>query len=149
MEYRENFRTPARRQTRYILEKEEERRGTVSWRNMACQECKCPQFVPQLPRSLPKPSYHEQVPNDYLGLRQPIRITSLTYLSPSASTSHHHILTGTQLGDVRRYDTRAARRPTADWKGIGKIGGVKVVEKGLEEQSVFPSFRGQLSNVGL
>jgi ribosome biogenesis protein NSA1 len=92
---------------------------------------------------------HGQVPNDYLGLRQPVRITSLTYLSPSTSTSHHHILTGTQLGDVRRYDTRAARRPTADWKGIGKIGGVKVVEKGLEEQSVCPSFQGQLSHTGL
>jgi len=75
-----------------------------------------------------------QVPNDNLGLRQPVHITSLTYLSPSSS--HYHLLTGTELGDVRRYDTRA-RRPVADWKGIGKIGGVKKVEKGFAEQWVF------------
>lgn len=76
------------------------------------------------------------MPNDFLGLRQPIRISSLTYLSSPSSATHHHILTGTQLGDVRRYDTRAARRPVADWKGVGKVGGVKVVEKGLAEQCV-------------
>ena len=79
---------------------------------------------------------NSQVPNDNLGLRQPVHITSLTYLSPSSSTSHHHLLTGTQLGDVRRYDTRTARRPVANWEGIGKIGGVKTVEKGFAEQCV-------------
>lgn len=76
------------------------------------------------------------MPNDNLGLRQPVHITSLTYLQPSSS--HYHLLTGTELGDVRRYDTRA-RRPVADWKGIGKIGGVKKVEKGFAEQWVFPN----------
>lgn len=82
------------------------------------------------------------VPNDNLGLRQPIHITSLTYLSSSSSTSHHHLLTGTQLGDVRRYDTRAARRPVANWKGIGKIGGVNKVEKGFAEHEIFISDKG-------
>lgn len=77
-----------------------------------------------------------QVPNDYLGLRQPVHITSLTYLSPSSSANHHHILTGTQLGDVRRYDIRTARRPVSNWKGIGKIGGIKTVERGFVEQCV-------------
>ena len=77
------------------------------------------------------------MPNDNLGLRQPVHITSLSYISPS-SLSAHHLLTGTQLGDVRRYDTRAARHPVADWKGIGKIGGVKKVVKGFSEQCVFP-----------
>ena len=79
-----------------------------------------------------------QVPNDNLGLRQPVHITSLTYLSPSSPTGHH-LLTGTHLGDVRRYDIRAARRPVADWTGIGKIGGVKKVEKGFAEQYVMPT----------
>lgn len=79
---------------------------------------------------------HKQVPNDFLGLRQPIRITSLTYISPSPSASQHHLLAGTQLGDLRRYDTRAARRPVCDWQSLGKVGGIKVVEKGLSEQYV-------------
>jgi len=87
---------------------------------------------------------YEQVPNDFLGLRQPIRITTLTYISPSPSANHHHLLSGTRLGDVRRYDTRAARRPVADWKAIGKSGGVKLVEKGLDEQCVFLDSQSQL-----
>lgn len=78
-----------------------------------------------------------QVPNDGLSLRQPVHITALTYLQPSPSASHHHLLAGTQAGNVRRYDTRAARRPVADWKGIGKVGGVSIVEKGLSEKQVF------------
>ncbi|KAJ6596839.1 hypothetical protein DFH09DRAFT_1071831 [Mycena vulgaris] len=49
-------------------------------------------------------------------------------------TVSHHLLTGTQFGDVRRYDTRA-RRPVSNWKGIGKMGGIKVMEKGHAEQS--------------
>jgi ribosome biogenesis protein NSA1 len=69
-----------------------------------------------------------------LNIRQPVQITSLAYISPSPTSNHHHIITGTLLGDVRQYDTRAARRPIADWKGIGKVGGVKVVEKGLADQ---------------
>jgi ribosome biogenesis protein NSA1 len=83
--------------------------------------------------------FHDQVTNDYLGLRQPVQITSLTYLSSSPSAGPHHLLTGTQIGSVRRYDTRAARRPVSDWQNVGKVGGVKVVEKGLSEQFVSPS----------
>ena len=40
------------------------------------------------------------------------------------------------MGDVRRYDTRAARRPVTNWTGIGKVGGIGVVEKGHTEKSV-------------
>jgi len=72
-----------------------------------------------------------QVANDSLGLRQPIRITSIDYLH---TDSAHQIVTGTQFGDIRRYDTRVARRPVSDWKGIGKVGGVQVVKKGYSEQ---------------
>jgi len=82
----------------------------------------------------------KNIPNDFLGLRQPIRITCLTYLSnfsPQQPESRHHIVTGTQLGDLRRYDTRAARRPVSNWKGIGKVGGVKVVEQGLVPHEIF------------
>ncbi|KAF9464656.1 hypothetical protein BDZ94DRAFT_1255604 [Collybia nuda] len=76
------------------------------------------------------------VHNDSFGLRQPIRITSLSYL-PSSS-GFHHVITGTQLGDVRRYDARAGRRPVSDWK-IGKVGGVKTLENGIFEHQVFVS----------
>lgn len=60
-------------------------------------------------------------------------MTSLTYLAPSSAT--HHIIAGTQFGDLRRYDTRAARRPVSDWK-VGKVGGIKAVVKGMSEQYV-------------
>jgi ribosome biogenesis protein NSA1 len=86
----------------------------------------------------------KNVQNDFLGLRQPVHNTCLTYLSPSTSTSQQHLLAGTRLGDMRRYDTRSGRRPVAEFKGIGKVGGVRTVEKGFSEQSVFlqpiPSF---------
>ncbi|KZT69002.1 hypothetical protein DAEQUDRAFT_298805 [Daedalea quercina L-15889] len=84
----------------------------------------------------------KNVPNDGLSLRQPVHNTSLTYLQPSPSTSQHHLLAGTHYGHVRRYDTRAARRPVADWKGIGKVGGVRTVEKGFAEHEVFVSDNG-------
>ncbi|KAF8163257.1 hypothetical protein B0H34DRAFT_650386 [Crassisporium funariophilum] len=80
------------------------------------------------------------VPNDNLGLRQPIRITSLTYIS--SSDVGHHLVAGTQFGDLRRYDTRAARRPVSNWAGIGKVGGVKIVEKGQSENELFVSDNG-------
>ncbi|KAH9842823.1 uncharacterized protein C8Q71DRAFT_222574 [Rhodofomes roseus] len=84
----------------------------------------------------------KNVPNDGLSLRQPVHNTSLTYLQPSSSASSHHLLVGTHHGHVRRYDTRAARRPVADWKGIGKVGGVRMVENGLAEHEVFVSDNG-------
>ncbi|KAI0831196.1 hypothetical protein BC628DRAFT_1500109 [Trametes gibbosa] len=84
----------------------------------------------------------KNVPNDYLSLRQPVHNTALTYLQPSTSAAHQHLLVGTANGSVRRYDTRAARRPVADWKGIGKSGGVNTVEKSLNEHEVFVADRG-------
>jgi ribosome biogenesis protein NSA1 len=76
----------------------------------------------------------KNVPADGLGLRQGVSITSLTFLTPStALPENRHLLTGTQFGDVRRYDTRS-RRPVSNWKNIGKMGGVKVMKKGLAEQ---------------
>lgn len=76
----------------------------------------------------------KNVQNDSLGLRQPIRITSLTYLLPFSAT--YHLLTGTQLGDVRRYDTRSSRRPVSNWR-IGKGAGISVVEQGISEHELF------------
>lgn len=78
-----------------------------------------------------------QLPNDNLNLRQPVRNTAFTYLQTSATPSHQSILVGTQFGDVRRYDTRAARRPVSNWIGIGKTGGIGVIENGMEEQYVY------------
>ncbi|KAJ7273661.1 hypothetical protein B0H12DRAFT_1285674 [Mycena haematopus] len=77
----------------------------------------------------------KNVLND-LGLRQQVRVTSLTYLSTPTD-----LLTGTQFGDLRRYDIRAARRPVSNWKDIGK-GGIKVIEKGLANHEVFVSDHG-------
>ncbi|EPQ58170.1 hypothetical protein GLOTRDRAFT_114648 [Gloeophyllum trabeum ATCC 11539] len=79
----------------------------------------------------------KNVPNDFLSLRQPVHNTSLTYLS-----SPNEILTGTMFGNVRRYDARAARRPVADWKGVSKVGGVKLVHKGHNENEVFVADQG-------
>ncbi|KII88580.1 hypothetical protein PLICRDRAFT_629267 [Plicaturopsis crispa FD-325 SS-3] len=84
----------------------------------------------------------KNVANDSLGLRQPVHNTSLTFLGPHASSSHHHLLAGTRLGDVRRYDTRAARKPVSDWHGIGKIGGINAVAKGMSEHEVFVADHG-------
>ncbi|KIY44802.1 hypothetical protein FISHEDRAFT_50697 [Fistulina hepatica ATCC 64428] len=81
----------------------------------------------------------KNVPNDSLGLRQPIRVTSLSFLQPPQSqmSGVHHLVTGTQLGDVRRYDTRAARRPVADWRGVAQAGGVRLVQSGFAEHELF------------
>ncbi|KAG5646641.1 hypothetical protein DXG03_002631 [Asterophora parasitica] len=81
----------------------------------------------------------KNVQNDNLGLRQPLRITSLAYLAPSSAS--HHVAAGTELGFVRRYDTRTALRPVADWK-VGKVGGIRSLEKGLSEHEVFVSDHG-------
>lgn len=78
-----------------------------------------------------------KVANDDLGLRQPVHVTSLSYLS-----SQTHMVTGTNDGHVRRYDTRAARRPVADWRSIAKAGAIKVVENGHAEQWVPPEHTG-------
>ena len=74
-----------------------------------------------------------QLPNDSLNLRQPVRNTALCYLQ-SASTGTNQLLVGTQFGDVRRYDTRAARRPVSNWKGVGKVGAIASVEAGLHDK---------------
>ncbi|KAG6911489.1 hypothetical protein DXG01_014563 [Tephrocybe rancida] len=81
----------------------------------------------------------KNVHNDNLGLRQPLRITSLTYLTQSLQS--HHLAAGTELGDVRRYDTRAARRPVSDWK-VAKVGGIRTIEKGMADHEVFASDSG-------
>lgn len=76
-----------------------------------------------------------KVPNDNLSLRQSVHITSLSYLSSSTqASSTTHLIAGTSAGHVRRYDTRAARRPVADWRSVAKAGGVKVIEDGHAEQ---------------
>ncbi|KAF4576526.1 hypothetical protein EYR36_000876 [Pleurotus pulmonarius] len=76
------------------------------------------------------------VSNDHLGLRQPIRISSLAYL-PKASP--HHLVTGTQFGDVRLYDKRAARKPLSNWKIFKDGSGVKTLESGPSDHQIFVS----------
>lgn len=81
-------------------------------------------------------TYEEtKVPNDNLSLRQPVHVTSLSYISSEIQGhSTTHLIAGTNDGHVRRYDTRAARRPIADWRSIAKAGAIKVVEDGHAEQ---------------
>lgn len=76
-----------------------------------------------------------KVPNDSLNLRQPVHVTSLSYLSsPIQGPSTTHLIAGTNDGHVRRYDSRAARRPVTDWRSIAKAGAVKAIEDGHAEQ---------------
>jgi len=56
------------------------------------------------------------------------------------STTSQQLLAGTQRGDVRRYDTRVARKPVAEWKQIvpkGGNSGIASIEKGVHEHEVF------------
>lgn len=78
----------------------------------------------------------KNLPNDNLGLRQPIQLTSVTFLSRRDA-----LASGTLDGQVRRYDTRAARKPVAYWNGIGKRGGIKALTEGFHEQSVVQYLR--------
>lgn len=77
-----------------------------------------------------------QVSNDSLSLRQPVRVTCLAHAYQSTTNIH----VGTQLGHLRRYDTRAARKPVADYKDVLRKGnGIEAVETGLAEQCVVPA----------
>lgn len=76
----------------------------------------------------------KNVANDSLSLRVPVHNTSLAFLDAGAQEGpNHHLLAGTHMGHVRRYDTRVARKPVADWRDIVKAGGVKNVEAGFQE----------------
>lgn len=76
----------------------------------------------------------KNVANDSLSLRQPVHNTCLSYLS-----TPQQLVAGTQRGDVRRYDTRAARKPVAEWKQICKGNGIGAIAKGHNEHEVFVS----------
>ncbi|KAL5490491.1 hypothetical protein ACEPAI_5324 [Sanghuangporus weigelae] len=85
----------------------------------------------------------KNLPNDALSLRQQIHITSLSYLSSNAAgVGGVHLVSGTEGGDIRRYDTRAARRPIANWTGVAKVGGVGLVQAGLSEHELFVADNG-------
>ncbi|KAH9079632.1 hypothetical protein EDB83DRAFT_2343733 [Lactarius deliciosus] len=81
----------------------------------------------------------KNVANDSLSLRQPVHNTCLSYLS-----TPQQLVAGTQRGDVRRYDTRAARKPVAEWKQVCKGNGIGAIAKGHDEQcgtsSALPPF---------
>ncbi|KAF8610165.1 hypothetical protein BDV93DRAFT_601221 [Ceratobasidium sp. AG-I] len=88
----------------------------------------------------------KQLANDSLSLRQPVHITSLTFLhnapTSSAQQPAYHIITGNASGAVRRFDTRAARRPVANWENVAKTGGIRSVECGRNEHEIFVSDNG-------
>ncbi|CAE6457656.1 unnamed protein product [Rhizoctonia solani] len=87
----------------------------------------------------------KQLPNDSLSLRQPVHITSLSFIQDPGLTSQQpsfHIVTGNKNGALRRFDTRAARRPVANWENIAKTGGIRGVEPGRNEYELFVSDNG-------
>lgn len=72
-----------------------------------------------------------QVANDHLTLRQPVRVTCLAHAPDSTS----RIFAGTQLGHLRQYDTRAARKPVSDWRSVfPSKKGIETMEAGFREQ---------------
>ncbi|KAI0273394.1 hypothetical protein BC834DRAFT_928522 [Gloeopeniophorella convolvens] len=75
----------------------------------------------------------KNVANDTLSLRRPVHNTCLAHLGAAPQ----HLLAGTQRGDVRRYDTRAARRPVAEWAQLAKGSGIGAVAAGFHEHEVF------------
>ncbi|CAE7205234.1 unnamed protein product [Rhizoctonia solani] len=93
----------------------------------------------------------KQLPNDSLSLRQPVHITSLSFIQGPELTnqqSYFHIVTGNKNGALRRFDTRAARRPVANWENIAKTGGIRSVQPGRNEYELFVSDNGSnLSSV--
>jgi ribosome biogenesis protein NSA1 len=74
------------------------------------------------------------VPNDALSLRVPVYNTSLAFVGGSGGGGGFQLLAGTLAGDVRKYDTRVARKPVAEWKSIVKTGSVKRVQAGVREK---------------
>ncbi|KAJ1310166.1 hypothetical protein OPQ81_006910 [Rhizoctonia solani] len=87
----------------------------------------------------------KQLPNDSLSLRQPVHITSLSFVQGSEFTDQQasfHIVTGNKNGSLRRFDTRAARRPVGNWENIAKVGGIRNVEPGRNEYELFVSDNG-------
>ncbi|KAG8907390.1 hypothetical protein FRB99_004415 [Tulasnella sp. 403] len=78
------------------------------------------------------------VPHDFLDLRQPVHVTSLTFLRHGAvEDSHKIIVTGSLSGAVRLYDIRVQDRPVQDWATLCKDGGgVKHVQCGMHEHQV-------------
>ena len=73
----------------------------------------------------------DKLPPNHLRLPQPVHHLALTYLPGSEDV----LATGTRLGTVRRYDTRAQRKPTDDWK-VAREGGISTVAPGGSEQYV-------------
>ncbi|KAF8321559.1 hypothetical protein DL93DRAFT_2152166 [Clavulina sp. PMI_390] len=80
----------------------------------------------------------KNLPNDNLQLRQPVHVSSLAFLDRSSTDKgpSHHLITGSRLGHVRRYDTRAARRPVANWT---QFKSVQKVQRGCSEHEILVS----------
>ncbi|KIY69991.1 hypothetical protein CYLTODRAFT_328950, partial [Cylindrobasidium torrendii FP15055 ss-10] len=76
----------------------------------------------------------KNVANDHLTLRQPVRVTCLAHASDSTS----RIFAGTQLGHLRQYDIRAARKPVSDWRSVfPSKKGIETMEAGFLEHELF------------
>ncbi|KZT59798.1 hypothetical protein CALCODRAFT_481300 [Calocera cornea HHB12733] len=81
-------------------------------------------------------------PNDALDLRVPVQITALAHLAPSDT----QLVTGSEDGSLRLYDTRAGRKPQGHWRAPFKRP-VRVVEPGGEHQLFAADAAGTLASV--
>lgn len=79
----------------------------------------------------------KNVANDNLDLRQPVNISSFTFLSREDTGAHHSIAVGNTLGAVHRYDTRRGKKPVSTWQDARMSGGVSVVERGIREHELY------------
>ncbi|KAG8814490.1 hypothetical protein FRC17_001108 [Serendipita sp. 399] len=79
----------------------------------------------------------KNVAHDNLDLRQPVDITSLSFLSNTEAGMNHHIVVGNTLGAVHRYDTRKGKKPVTSWQDSRMSGGIALVENGFRENELY------------
>ncbi|KAG8786819.1 hypothetical protein FRC15_010638 [Serendipita sp. 397] len=79
----------------------------------------------------------KNVAHDNLDLRQPVDITSLSFLSDTEANAHHQIAIGNTLGAVHHYDTRKGKKPAGSWQDSRMSGGVALVEKGIRDHELY------------
>ncbi|KAG9019563.1 hypothetical protein FRB90_000471 [Tulasnella sp. 427] len=83
----------------------------------------------------------QNVPHDFLNIRQPVHNTALSFVhyGSTISDSHNIIAAGTAAGAVRLYDVRSQRKPTQNWEKVCPNSSVKDIQCGRLEHQIFVS----------
>ncbi|KAG8946497.1 hypothetical protein FRC04_011673 [Tulasnella sp. 424] len=81
----------------------------------------------------------QNVPHDFLNIRQPVHNTALSFVHYGSTTSDSHnvIAAGTAAGAVRLYDIRSQRKPIQNWDKVSPNSGVKHIQCGRLEHQIF------------